>query len=639
MKVQPLIVILLALSVLAFAVVNPVHAQILYTLESPNPDSSGWFGRAVSDAGDVDNDGYADLIVGAEGEALSPLSKGRAYVFSGNGGNLLHTFEYPSPGGNIHIFIAHAVSGAGDLNSDGCDDFLVAIRVEDHWMMDPWAAGSVAALSGATGQCLYSWGGPVNWVGQWDGFGWSAGGAGDVNADAHDDVIVGHRMFARAYVMSGSDGARLDTLVSPNPESSSFFSCSVSGLGDANGDGCDDVLVGASAEDAGATSAGRAYLFSGADASVLHTLVSANPESAGRFGCLVSSVADVDADGHDDIIVGAYREDGGATDAGRAYIFSGYGGQLLYTLVSPYPESGGRFGSSGSGAGDVNADGYGDVVVGAYREDGGAPDAGRAYVFSGNGGSLLYVLESSYAESAGYFGYSVSGGGDMNGDGRSEVIVGAYGEDGGATNAGRVYVFNGIEVPVELCSFTAEALSGGVLLRWTTQTEQDNYGFHLYRATSEPTDYVKITNDIVPGAGTSTVPYHYSYTDRAVEAGATYFYKLADVDVQGNQTFHGPVSVTVEPVRFALLRSHPNPFSQTTTIRLSLAAPGQVSLKIYNSAGDLVRTLADGEITVGTHDILWNGCDDTGQLLPQGSYTCRLEDGGQTQSRRLVLVR
>ena len=192
---------------------------------------------------------------------------------------------------------------------------------------------------------------------------------------------------------------------------------------------------------------------------------------------------------------------------------------------------------------------------------------------------------------------------------------------------------------MELSSFTAEAQGGYVLLLWTTQTEQDNYGFYLYRSPAEPLDYRRITEDIIPGAGTSTVPRHYSYTDRTVERGLAYFYKLADVDVQGNQTFHGPVSVTVTPGQFALLGNQPNPFSQATTIRLSLAAPVPISLKIYNSAGDLVRTLADGEMTAGSHEIPWDGRDDGGHAAPPGTYTCRLRVGGVEQLQKLVLVR
>jgi flagellar hook assembly protein FlgD len=135
------------------------------------------------------------------------------------------------------------------------------------------------------------------------------------------------------------------------------------------------------------------------------------------------------------------------------------------------------------------------------------------------------------------------------------------------------------------------------------------------------------------------VPHHYSHTDRAVEGGITYFYKLADVDGRGNETLHGPVSVTVTPARFAVLSNQPNPFSQATSIRLSLAAAGHVSLRIYNVAGDLVRTLTDGEMTAGSHEVRWDGRDDLGNQASPGTYTCRASSGEQTQSRRLVLIR
>ncbi len=553
--------------------IPPAQAQVLYTLESPNPMVGGSFGYSVSAAGDVNADGYDDLIVGATGED-------KAYVLSGTGGAPLYTLQYPGAGGYVALTFGEVVSDAGDVDNDGYDDFLVSAIVTWGPWGDPATQGWVYAFSGETGQLHQGWGGAYTWTPSWDGYGCAIDGTGDLDNDGYGDVIVGYLRFRCALVYSGEGGSQLFTIFSPNPEQGSSFGRSVSGLADVNDDGCDDLIVGASREDAGATDTGRAYVFSGSDGALLHTLQSAYPESIGYFGWSVSSVADVNADGYDDVAVGALLEDGGAAWAGRAYVFSGFDGVLLYTLVSPSPDSAGYFGCSVSGVGDVNGDGYGDVVVGAQREDGGAPDAGRAYIFSGNGGSLLYVLESSYPESAGYFGYSVSGGGDMNGDGRSEVIVGAYLEDGGAANAGRVYVFNGIEVPVELSSFTADAQDGYVLLRWITQTEQDNYGFHLYRATSEPVGYQCITADIIPGGGTSTVARHYSYSDRTVESGLTYFYKLADVDAQGNQTFHGPVSVTVAPSRVALLGNQPNPFSEATTIRLSLAVAGQVRLRI-----------------------------------------------------------
>jgi hypothetical protein len=300
-------------------------------------------------------------------------------------------------------------------------------------------------------------------------FGVSVSGAGDVDNDGYEDVVVAGHLedggaadAGRVYVFSGQTGGVLYTLESSSPEVSGDFGCSVSGAGDVNNDGYDDVIVGAYAEDGGAANAGRVYVFSGRTGGLLYPLESPSPEALGAFGISVSGAGDVDGDGYDDAAVGAFFEDGGATDAGRVYVFSGQTGGLLYPLESPSPEALGAFGISVSGAGDVNGDGYDDAVVGAFMEDGGATDAGRAYVFSGQTGGLLYTLESPNPEGSGLLGYSVSGAGYVNADSYADVIVGAMSEDGGALAAGRAYVFDGIEVPVELVSFTSASTAAAL---------------------------------------------------------------------------------------------------------------------------------------------------------------------------------
>ena len=167
---------------------------------------------------------------------------------------------------------------------------------------------------------------------------------------------------------------------------------------------------------------------------------------AGSAGKRKPVSGDVNGDGVPDFIVGAYRDDpvGGGTDAGSAYVFSGADGNLLYQVTGD--TAGDLFGYSVSIAGDVNGDGRADFIVGAYRDDpiGGGTDAGSAYVFSGPDGSLLYQLTGDTAGD--HFGYSVSGAGDVNGDGRADFIVGAIGDNpGGLTNAGSAYVFSGAD--------------------------------------------------------------------------------------------------------------------------------------------------------------------------------------------------
>ncbi len=436
---------------------------LLYTLQSPNAESFGYFGRVVSGAGDVNDDGHDDVIVGAYREDGGATDAGRAYVFSGNGGGLLHTLASPSP--EQQGFFGSSVSGAGDVNDDGYDDAVVGAQNENGGATD---AGRAYIFSGNGGSLLYTL---TSSNPEYQGhFGCSVSGAGDTDEDGYDDVIAGAyeedvdlvTSAGRAYVLSGNGGGLLRVLDLSLPEQDAWFGYSVSGAGDINNDGYGDAIVGAYREEGGASGAGRSHIFSGNGGGLLHTLVSPNPEYEGWFGKSVSGAGDVNNDGYDEVVVGAYWEDGGALDAGRAHVFSGNGGGFLHTLVSPNPESSGHFGRSVSSAGDANNDGYKDIIVGAYGEADGAPDAGRAYIFSGNGVGLLYALQSPNAQSFGYFGLAVSGAGDVNNDGYDDVLVGAYGEHGGAASAGRAYVFSG---------------DGGGLLHTLVSPNPENNGF------------------------------------------------------------------------------------------------------------------------------------------------------------------
>jgi len=314
--------------------------------------------------------------------------------------------------------------------------------------------GRVYVFSGATGSLLHTLEKPD--PPQADaGFGCSVA-VGDVDGDTTADIAVGacredvdvSPNRGRAYVFSGADWSLLRTLNAPNGVQDGLFGVSVA-IGRVDNDSYGDIAVGASRSNVGAVSAqGRAYVFSGADGSpLLHTLDSPNGEVSGEFGWSVA-LGTVNSDSNADIVVAAHFEDvSGAAEQGRAYVFSGADWSPLYTLTTPDATPGAEFGCSAA-VGDVNGDGRGDIAVGACSEQVGANSTqGRAYVFSGLNGTLLLALDTPNPQAIAYFGSPVAVG-DVNGDGVGDIAVGATSETvGGNVAQGRAYVFSAGGIP------------------------------------------------------------------------------------------------------------------------------------------------------------------------------------------------
>jgi N-acetylneuraminic acid mutarotase len=390
------------------------------------------FGYSVSTAGDVNGDGYADVIVGAPGYLSNT---GRAYIYYG-GPSMNNIADVILTGEAADNYFGHSVSTAGDVNGDGYADVIVGADYYNAHTGRAYIFYGGSSMDNVADVILT--GEETN-----NHFGCSVSTAGDVNGDGYADVIVGAYQYysgtGRAYIYYGS--VSMDNIADVimtgealkgealEGASVDIFGWSVSTAGDVNGDGYSDVIVGAYGY---SLYTGRAYIYYGGSSMDNVADVILTGEGRGDdFGYSVSTAGDVNGDGYADVIVGAENYSSGN---GRAYIY--YGGAPMDNVANVIMTGEGRFGSSVSTAGDVNGDGYADVIVGA---DGFSSSTGRAYIYYGGtsmDNTADVIMTGEAVNNA--FGNFVSSSGDVNGDGYADVIIGAQGY---LSSTGRAYVY------------------------------------------------------------------------------------------------------------------------------------------------------------------------------------------------------
>ena len=264
------------------------------------------------------------------------------------------------------------------------------------------------------------------------------------NAPTVGDALVALVAFGAATWLSASAFAQCDLLrAHPGELAGSSYGYALDGAGDVNGDGHADLVVGAYSMSGSATFAGRAYIHSGLDGSLLRI-----HDGEGRtnyFGVSVAGLGDVNGDGFDDVAVGASWWPT-FMKVGRAYVYSGFDGALLYTFTGERVFD--FFGSEVAAVGDVNADGFADIGVGAYLAgDGEGKHPGKVYIYSGVDGSRLHLWEGNHDSFvAPHFGYAIEAAGDLDRDGHGDVAVGEPGAfiSGLGEDSGRVTIFSGL---------------------------------------------------------------------------------------------------------------------------------------------------------------------------------------------------
>jgi len=395
-------------------------------------------------------------------------------------------------------YFGQAVQACGDVDGDSVPDVLVGVIGDDN---TAFYAGAVRVYSGADGALIYERCGDF----QGDRLARSVGGPGDLDGDGRAEFVAGAAnsdvngpCAGMVRVYDGSDGSiRFEFLGDGDHDELGW---SVNGAGDVDDDGVADVIAGARQVFASTTvGPGYARVFSGATGQELWTFW--GDTQADQFGFSVDGAGDVDGDGFDDLVVGAPYADANGVDSGYARVLSGFDGQTLFTWIGA--NAGDRFGYAVNGGLDVDGDSFPDVVVGGPDGALGPDRPGVARVYSGFDGSPIHTL---YGDAHGDgFGQSVAVVGNLDGAGNADLLIGAHADDDNGKGSGSIRAFAGSTAQV---LFDLHGDQQGDLLGYAVDTLGDLNGdayddviggaWNASTATTTSSGYVRVFLSAAP---------------------------------------------------------------------------------------------------------------------------------------------
>jgi Ca2+-binding RTX toxin-like protein len=397
-------------------------------------------GFSVSGAGDVNGDGIDDVIIGAPLAPGAPGTgadrAGRSYVVFGRLGGFSPSFNLQELDGSNGFFInginfrdssGFPVSDAGDINGDGIDDLIIGANNNQAYVVFGQRGGfssslNLADLDGSNGFALNGFSGVgLSRAGDW------VSGAGDINGDGIDDLTIGSPASGQSYVVFGRQGGFNPSLNTSELDGSNGFVInegggnSVSDAGDINGDGIDDLII--------AQAGPNAYVVFGWRDGFSASLELGELNGNNGFGIhgvapfrSVSGAGDVNGDGIDDLIIGSPIRGG----AGQSYVVFGQRGGFSSSLNLADLDGSNGFAINGinsfdfsgysvSGAGDINGDGIDDLIIGAYGADPNGDSSGQSYVVYGRREGFGSTLNLADLDGSNGFALNGINGGDQSG--------------------------------------------------------------------------------------------------------------------------------------------------------------------------------------------------------------------------------
>ena len=455
------------------------------TTNGPVLNNSDSFGTSIANIGDLNNDGINDIAVGAPSDDTAGPDRGAIHIlFMNNDGTVSDTIEINSNTTNGPVLnnsdsFGTSIANIGDLNGNGIDDIAVGTpfthtdilftgAIHIMLMNDDGTVSDTIEINDNTPN------GPV--LNNSDFFGTSIANIGDLNNDGINDIAVGaagsnyhpdgaiHVMFMYYSEISPALTFNDNTPNGPNLKNNDHFGTSTADIGDLNGDGISDIVVGAPGDSAGGDKRGAIHvMFMNRDRTISSTIeINSNTlngpilKNNDHFGTSTADIGDLNGDGISDIAVGAPGDNAGGPDRGTIHVMvMNRDGTISSTIEinsntpnGPNLKNNDYFGYSIANIGDLNGDGISDIAVGAPFDDTGDTSQGSVHIlFMSYNGTVSDAIEINSNTPNGpvltsydYFGSSIANIGDLNGDGISDIAVGAPGDNAGGPDRGAIHI-------------------------------------------------------------------------------------------------------------------------------------------------------------------------------------------------------